>query len=119
MHFLEDNNVFQSEKSYLLAFEPPERISKLNMTLQEHNDVLVKDIRGQEHDSIFDETGYAILNFQSQIQYKDFHDEKKINHIYLKEVAENLKAFLGTMRVQIYEHLLRKVDALFPISTGQ
>lgn len=106
MHFLEDSDVFQLEKPYLLAFEPPEGISKSNMTLREHDDVLVEDIRGREHESIFGETGYAVLNFQSQMQYEDFDDEKKVNHIYLREVAENLKAFLGAMRVQIYEHLV-------------
>lgn len=107
MNFLEESDLFYAEKPYILAFDPPEGTPKSNMTFREHDDILVENIRGREHDMIFEKTGTAILDMATEMKREDFDDEEKVKQIYLREVGERLQAYLGATRVQIYEHLVQ------------
>jgi hypothetical protein len=41
------------------------------------------------------------------MEYEDFDNEDMIKEVYLKEVANCLKRFLGAQHVQIFEHTVR------------
>ncbi|KAF8849538.1 hypothetical protein BDZ45DRAFT_809874 [Acephala macrosclerotiorum] len=53
------------------------------------------------------------------MRYEDFDDDAKIKQVFLKELAESLKASLNASRVQIFEHLIRKANPNFPLRSPE
>ncbi|KAJ4298064.1 hypothetical protein N0V90_005963 [Kalmusia sp. IMI 367209] len=53
MHFLTPLDLHQNEKPYTLRIEPDNpSIPKTNVKLERHDDVVIEDIRGHEHDHL-------------------------------------------------------------------
>lgn len=117
-HFLRRDPLYATEKPYSLRLTPPTGFPRTNIKL-EKRDIKIRNIRGPGSKPSFEEDGCSLLDLRTEMQHADFDDEEKIKEIYLKEVANCLKTFLGAQHVQIFEHTVRKRHDIFPISTGQ
>ena len=106
MHFLEKNEIYETEKPYLMMVESDEHFPKSNFKLQERTDLKIEDIRDRQHEFSFERNGFKIIRLESQMTYDDYDNEERRRSVYLGEVAEALKRSLGATRVQIYEHLV-------------
>jgi hypothetical protein len=107
MYFLAANDLYLRQKPYSLRFEPKQPFLQSNIRTEKHEDIVIEDIRGRENDFDFNANGFAVMPFTSQMAYDDFDDKQKLIELYLKEVADKLRNFLGALHVQIFEHTVR------------
>jgi len=117
-HFLKRDALYEVEKPYSLRFTPPSAFPPSNIKLTNH-DIIIKDVRTCSEPLNFFKHGLQLLPFQSKLPYEQFDDDDAVKRIYLREVANLIKEFLGAQKVQIFEHTVRKRHAEFPISTGE
>lgn len=117
-NFLQRNALYDVEKPYSLRFTPPSAFPPSNIKLANHN-ITIKDVRTRHEPLDFFEHGFQLLPFQSQLPYAQFDDDDAVKRVYLREVANIIKDFLGAQKVQIFEHTVRKRHSEFPISTGE
>jgi hypothetical protein len=108
-NFLQRNALYDVEKPYSLRFTPPSAFPPSNINLA-NKKINIKKVF--EH-------GFQLLPFQSQLPYAQFDDDDAVKRVYLREVANIIKDFLGAQKVQIFEHTVRKRHSEFPISTGE
>jgi len=118
INFIHQHPLYDEEKPYLLTYEAPDAFPTTNVKLDPH-DMHIENIRGREREFTIERNGIAIMPVESRLSYRDFDYEELVKTVYLKEVAETLKKFLGASRVQIFEHVVRKRHPIFPISTGE
>jgi hypothetical protein len=144
-HFLARDPLYDAEKPYSLRFTAPEGFPRANIRLERHG-ITVRDVRADSKPVTLSEDGCMLLDdFTTQMTYSDYDDEDKIKAVYLRDVANRLKALLNAQHVQIFEHTVghaipssshgaqhtislsatgtnasqvRKRHATFPISTG-
>lgn len=105
-HFLRRDAFYATEKPYSLRFTPPTGFPRSNIKL-EKRDIKIRNIRGSEPKPSFAEDGCSLVDLRTKMLYGDFDDEERIKEVYLKEVADCLKTFLGAHHVQIFEHTVR------------
>ena len=114
MHFLEKNEMYETEKPYLLMVDFDDHFPKSNFKLQERTDLKIEDIRDRQHEFSSERNGFKIISLESQMTYNDYDDDERRRSVYLGEVAEALKRSLGATRVQVFEHLVSP-DPVFAI----
>ena len=105
INFIRNDTFYEEEKPYLLTYEAPGDFPSTNVKVDLH-DVKVEDIRGHEDEFTIEENGFAIMKIDTTLSYNDFDDDNLVKRVYLKEVGEALKEFLGASRVQIFEHIV-------------
>lgn len=139
INFIQKDELYLEEKPYLLTYEAPHGFPRTNIKLDERV-IAVEDVRGHENEFTINKNGFTIMQVNTKLSYEDFNDDDLVKQVYLKEVAEALKSLLGASRVQVFEHIVRKIvlsmfyyrcrhvlrvnqvrkrHPLFPISTGQ
>ncbi|GAB7348199.1 hypothetical protein MBLNU459_g6203t1 [Dothideomycetes sp. NU459] len=118
VYFLKKNSLYDEEKPYSLRFTPPTGFPRSNISLEFH-DITVQDARPFKDELSLEKNGYAIMDLHTEMNYDDFDDETKIKEVYLSEVSNVLRKYLGATSVQIFEHTVRKRHDTFPISTGE
>ena len=107
IYFLAPNDLYLRQKPYSLRFEPKQPFLPSNIRTEKRENVVIEDIRGREKDFSLKANGFAVMPLASQMAYGDFDNRQKLIDIYLKEVAEKLRTFLGAFQVQIFEHTVR------------
>ena len=117
-NFLQRDALYEVEKPYSLRFTPPSAFPPSNIKLTNRN-IIINDVRSRSEPLEFSRHGFQLLPFQSQLPYAQFDDDDAVKRIYLREVANLIKEFLGAQKVQIFEHTVRKRHIEFPISTGE
>ncbi|KAF2092426.1 hypothetical protein NA57DRAFT_82282 [Rhizodiscina lignyota] len=122
-HFLRRDELYHTVKPYSLRFTPPEGFPRANIKLEKH-EISIHDVRAQKNNLNFKRDGATILELASKMSYDDFDDDELVKDIFLREVSNQLKLFLGAQHVQIFEHTasftrVRKQHETFPISTGE
>ncbi|KAL8713802.1 MAG: hypothetical protein Q9225_006712 [Loekoesia sp. 1 TL-2023] len=120
IYFLKENPNYQEEKPYAFRFEfGSADVPQSNMEMQKIEPITITDIRGFEQDYSLGTNGFAILKFDSNLTYEDFHDSAKVKEYYYQELENLLKSHLGASEVKVFRHGLRKRHPSFPISTGK
>ena len=115
-HFLKRDELYDTEKPFSLRFTPPEGFPRANIKLERH-DIDIRDVR-EKRNLTFGKDGAAVLEFNSKMIYEDYDDENVVQDVYLKEVSNFLKKFLGAQHVQIFEHTVcSTLSARFECST--
>lgn len=104
-HFLKRDELYDTEKPFSLRFTPPEGFPRANIKLERH-DIDIRDIRANSS-LRFEKDGATVVQFESKMTYEDYDNEDVVKDIYLKEVSNFLKQFLGAQHVQIFEHTVR------------
>jgi hypothetical protein len=106
-YFLPKDPLWEKEKPYTLKFQPAEKFPGTNGARVEVKEILVEDIRGRESSFSMDKNGFAVMKLENLgMTYDDFHDDSKVESVYLKNLAGGLKAFLGAKRVQIFDFVV-------------
>ena len=100
--FLQRNEVWQTTKSYNLAFES-DTVPPSNIKTETLNNVLVRDLRGIEHNFTFERNGFAVLEVESAMTYKDFDDIDSIKEVYCREMGQCLLDYMQAVSVQIFD----------------
>lgn len=97
-HFLQRGPLYETEKPYSLRFTPPEGFPRANINLERH-DIAFHDIRDRKSKLDFRRDGYTILDFESKMTYEDYDDDEVVKEVLLREIANELKEFLGARHV--------------------
>ena len=118
MHFLSRDRLYDTEKPYQLKYEPEAGIPATNFKMEKKAPIKITSMRGRESEFSFSENGFRVLKLDHDIPYETFSSREGIR-TYLRMVQEKVKTQLGAQKVQIFQYLVRKRDAGFPIATGQ
>jgi hypothetical protein len=94
--------LYKTIKPYLIDFETSSSFPKTNIIPEPH-EVSIADIRGSESLFSFEESGFAVLEMQTQMKYEDFEDHSKIRSVYCAEIAACLLEYLGADEVQVFD----------------
>jgi hypothetical protein len=108
VYFLKRNALYQEEKPYSLRFNPEGNFPRSNIEL-ESREIEVRDVRPEVEALTFNKDKFAVIPLNSKMAYDDFDNEQKVRDVYLKEVADALKTFLGASLVQVFEHTASKI----------
>jgi hypothetical protein len=111
MFFLAQVPLYNEVKPYRLKYLPPSGLPQSNIQLEQH-EISIRDVRTLDPGLDLQKDGFAFIPSKSAMNYEDFDDDENIKRIYLKEIAESLKTPLNALRVQIFEHLVRKAHQL-------
>ena len=118
IHFLEKDELYETEKPYSLMVEPGEHFPRTNFKLHEPAGLMIQDVRGRQHEFSIERNGFKLIRLESQMTYDDWDNEEKTLAVYLDEAVEALKSSLGATRVQIYEHLVSPLIQLSRLWSG-
>ncbi|KAI9708156.1 MAG: hypothetical protein M1820_004110 [Bogoriella megaspora] len=119
LYFLEEADLYKSEKPYLIAFGPEDHeCPTTNIVAKEAADVLIRDIRPQLDTISFDVNGFTVTHVDSFPSIAEMQ-ETTPRKSYFASVEQAMKKDFGADRVQVIGHLLRKRDAMFPFATGE
>ncbi|WPB07569.1 uncharacterized protein RHO25_012230 [Cercospora beticola] len=116
--FLGQHDCSVRGKPYSLRYDPPGDFPRTNF-ISVSEDVSLTDVRGRESEFHVHKQGFGVLYLNPMMAYEDYEDKHKVETFYFKQVAEGVRELLGASRVQIFEHVLRKRHAEFPIATGE
>ncbi|KAK6855172.1 CmcJ-like methyltransferase [Apiospora arundinis] len=119
MHFLERNEMYETEKPYSLRFPPngmPE-FPQSNVKRDKHQ-IQLRSMREATNLNV-DTCGFELLHSPCTISYQDFEDRKKIQDIYLTDLCGDLKTALKANLVIPLDFSVRRRHESFPISTGK
>lgn len=115
-HFLARDPLYDTEKPYSLRFTAPEGFPRANIRLERHG-ITVRDIRAGTKPTLTKDGCTLLDDFTTQMNYSDYDDEDKIKEIYLRDVANHLKALFSAQHVQIFEHTVgRESPSMAPSS---
>lgn len=106
---------WQHEKPYQLQFPAPDGFPETNMTWTQHSDVQVADIRGVEGTFTVHRHGFQLCNLDTRLTYEDMGDRKKVEEIYLPEVAESLKKELKADRVLVFDYNVGRLGIMYSV----
>jgi hypothetical protein len=105
VHFFNASLPGHYEKPYQLKFAGPDGFPTTNIATKDYDQKFV-DIRGHEADYSVARHGFAIMRLEETMKHTDYDDDSRVQSIYLKQVADGLRAMLGASRVQIFEHVV-------------
>jgi hypothetical protein len=77
MNFLENHELYETEKLYIMKYEPPEDFPRPNYRI-ELKEQFIQGIRGREEDFSMKQNGFAIVPLETKMSYKDFDDNAAI-----------------------------------------
>lgn len=142
IHFLRRDARLAKEKPYILRYLPdtPELPVK-NIEFDNVAAVTIHDLRPRLDSINFNSSGIAVTKIDVGMTYEDFSDAAKIELVYLPQLKEHIRQFLGAKSVSIIPHIvgtagpsevmgppelevtmalfkIRKRHPNFPVSTG-
>lgn len=103
LNFLSRDPRYNVEKPYLLSYKS-HNVPQHNFVREAIDDVRILDIRGQEHQLTFERNGIAVLEMETQMQFDDFSDSRKITQCYCEEIAQALYQYMRPKSVQIFDY---------------
>lgn len=109
--FLARDERYTTEKLYRLQ-EPSEVLPGTNVKPDKINDLLIRDLRGKEHEYTFDEQGFAVMEMESALSYEEFSDPQRVEDIYLEELGTCLLEYFKGDSIQFFDRVVVK---LFPV----
>lgn len=103
--FLAKDDLYQTEKLYRLQ-EPSDVLSRTNVKPDKINDLLIRDMRGKEHEYTFDKQGFTVLEMESALSYEEFNDPQRVEDVYLEEVGTCLLKYLKGSSIQFFDRVV-------------
>ena len=104
MYFLSRDEKYREEKPYTLRYSTDDGFPQTNIERTEYS-VKFHDMR-TEADLIYSRCGFRVANLQSQMQYEDYDDVKKIESIHQPEVAECVKQAMKASSAEILDYVV-------------
>ncbi|KAN0117749.1 hypothetical protein V8E51_003726 [Hyaloscypha variabilis] len=118
IYFLENNEIYRTEKPYHLQY-PISGVERSNLRTQKNEHIPIRDLRGREDEISFENNGIAILEMETSMTYEEFNDKEKLKNVYCEEVGNALLQYTGAKEVQIYDFDVRRRLPGFPFSVIQ
>jgi len=118
IYFLENNEIYRTEKPYHLQY-PISGVERSNLRTQKNEHIPIRDLRGREDEIGFENNGIAILEMETSMTYEEFNDKEKLKNVYCEEVGNALLQYTGAKEVQIYDFDVRRRLPGFPFSVIQ
>jgi hypothetical protein len=84
--------------------DPVTGLMERNFEEQEHMDMAIENVRGQEHQYSLDTTGFQFHLRPTKMPASDFRDDKKVKEEYYPESIQILKEITGASRVVLFDH---------------
>lgn len=109
--FLARDELYATEKLYCLQ-EPSGVLPRTNVKPDKINDLLIRDLRGKEHEYTFNEQGFAVMEMESALSYEEFSDPQRVEDIYLEELGTCLLRYFKGDSIQFFDRVVVK---LFPV----
>jgi hypothetical protein len=106
IYFLENNEIYRTEKPYHLQY-PISGVERSNLRTQKNEHIPIRDLRGREDEISFENNGIAILEMETSMTYEEFNDKEKLKNVYCEEVGNALLQYTGAKEVQIYDFDVR------------
>ncbi|KAK5451988.1 hypothetical protein LTS15_007711 [Exophiala xenobiotica] len=121
IHFLSRLPIYREEKPYTIRYNlaKDSAVLRTNAYHEEIQNVPITDIRGRESLFTLSEHGFGVIKYEINMTHQDFADEKRVEEVYLPGVARRLRELLDAKHVQVYEHIIRRRDPEYPVSTGK
>ena len=104
MYFLSRDEKYGEEKPYTLRYSTDDGFPQTNIERTEYS-VKFYDMR-MEADLIYSRCGFRVANLQSQMQYEDYDDVKKIESIHQPEVAECVKQAMKASSAEVLDYVV-------------
>jgi hypothetical protein len=105
--FLDELDIYQTEKPYRLRFESPDpSIARTNIKNKEAS-ISIRDLRSYTEPLDYDRNGFTTMKTQSALTAEDAADEQKVKQIYLESLKPVLRDFFGTPNVVMLEYVVR------------
>lgn len=104
MYFLSHDEKYEVEKPYTLRYSTGDGFPQTNIGRTEYS-IKFHDMR-MEADLIYSRCGFRVANLQSQMQYEDYDDVKKIESIHQPEVAECVKQAMKASSAEILDYVV-------------
>lgn len=105
--FLERLPLYETQKPYSIDYRIAtweSEIPRSNYKSVHVDNIPVEDIRGRESEFTFSNSGFAVLQTDTAMEYEDFSDPQKVDRIYCHEIAASvLQYFQDAAAVQIYD----------------
>jgi hypothetical protein len=106
-YFLARDDLYRTVKPYYLEYLS-DIVPRSNLKTHKIDDLLIRDLRGREHEFTFEENGFTILEMHSSMSYEDFDDKDKVENIYCEELGATLLEYTGATSVQIFDTTVSK-----------
>lgn len=105
--FLARDPVYETTRVYDLDYKSKQVPSNNLKTVVEPN-VPIFDLREAEKSITFQNSGIAILDLETAMEYEDFAHEDRIMECYFQEVGQILLDYLGAASIQIFDYSVSK-----------
>jgi len=105
VYFHKGDELYDSEKPYLLRYEPRQGAAKTNIKKEKHY-ILIHDMRGSENMFTHSSCGFAVTGIESTLAYEDFAIADKVQKIFLGEVASSVQDLFGGSHVHVFNSLV-------------
>jgi hypothetical protein len=104
MYFLSRDEKYRKEKPYTLRYSTDDGFPQTNIERTEHC-IKFHDMRTAA-DLTYRRCGFRVANLQSQMQYEDYNDVRKIESIHQPEVAECVKQAMQASSAEILDYVV-------------
>ncbi|KAK4614156.1 Fe(II)/2-oxoglutarate-dependent dioxygenase nvfI [Fulvia fulva] len=81
-------------------------------------EVLVSDLRRQEHKASLETCGFEIRGLRSTMAYEDFGGQERVDAVYVEDVKTQLREDFGASHIDIMRVRVRRRHPHFPLSIG-
>ncbi|KAG4420758.1 hypothetical protein IFR04_006144 [Cadophora malorum] len=119
IYFLTRLLKYVNEKPYTLRYRPDNEDglpqTNIERTIQP---IDFHDLRAPP-DLPYESCGFKVVNLDSAMQYEDYEESTKVETIHVREVEACIKAALAAESAEVLDHVIRRRDQNWPVSTGQ
>lgn len=91
MYYLESIPLYETEKPYMMRYQPQEDIPQSNFQKCETPMIAINMQRADVGPFKFDECGFELIELHSKMSFDNFYDNSKIQSVYIQEVREGIK----------------------------
>jgi hypothetical protein len=108
IYHLQELPLYVSEKPYTMRYVP-EGGTAVSNVLREKHKLLVKDIRGSEHEYTLDRNGFTISQLRTSLDYVTFDGQDAIEKNYFPELETILLDMFPGSTVDFVSYLVRQI----------
>ncbi|GAW20624.1 hypothetical protein ANO14919_101320 [Xylariales sp. No.14919] len=111
---------YETEKPFYVNFPIPEKsgISHSNLSHDLYEDILIRDIRGNEDKFDIDTHGFQLVHHTTSTSNVDFENDSLIRSKYYPEMEQLVMRSLGASKVFVFEHTVSHLHLLLNVIFG-
>ncbi|KAI0490844.1 hypothetical protein F4859DRAFT_520482 [Xylaria cf. heliscus] len=107
VYYLVRQDEYKKVKPYALRYVPEDGIPQ-TIIEAERRAVVVRDLRTREREMDLNRDGFILMSFKPDIPREVFCKSGSIRSIYIRELATQMKSFLGARHVEVLDYATRR-----------